>query len=252
MESHLGIREHGKGESVVLIHGVGMQSLAWAPQIEALAKSHRVIAIDLPGHGASAPLPQGSTLTDYVGWLHEVFQRLKLGAANLVGHSMGAMIATGFAIEYPQQVKRLAVLSAVFCRDAEAKKAVLARAQNIATQGVDIETPLKRWFGESEEESKPKEKTAGWLRAMNPSAYATAYTAFATGDDIYADRLAEIRCPFVAITGSSDPNSTEAMSHAMAEAAHGGESIIIKDHRHMVNLTAPDEVNAHLLAWLKR
>ena len=34
-------------------------------------------------------------------------------------------------------------------------------------------------------------------------------------------------------------------------AIDGGESIIIKDHRHMVNLTAPDEVNKHLLAWLK-
>ena len=46
------------GETVVLIHGVGMRIEAWAPQIERLADSFRVVAVDLPGHGLSAPVPR--------------------------------------------------------------------------------------------------------------------------------------------------------------------------------------------------
>lgn len=45
--------EAGDGETLILIHGVGMRLEAWAPQIEAFAKTHRVFALDMPGHGAS-------------------------------------------------------------------------------------------------------------------------------------------------------------------------------------------------------
>ena len=52
--------EAGSGEPVVLIHGVGMRLEAWAPQIKSLSGGHRVIAVDMPGHGGSAKLPVGS------------------------------------------------------------------------------------------------------------------------------------------------------------------------------------------------
>ena len=60
--------EHGTGEPVLLIHGVGMRLEAWAPQAEALAASHRVIAVDMPGHGESDRLPDDAQLTDFVAW----------------------------------------------------------------------------------------------------------------------------------------------------------------------------------------
>ena len=46
--------EQGQGEAVLLIHGVGLNAEAWGPQIAALAETHRVIALDMPGHGQSA------------------------------------------------------------------------------------------------------------------------------------------------------------------------------------------------------
>ena len=47
----LSYRKAGQGAPVVLIHGVGMQSIAWHPQIAALSRTHRVFALDMPGHG---------------------------------------------------------------------------------------------------------------------------------------------------------------------------------------------------------
>jgi pimeloyl-ACP methyl ester carboxylesterase len=107
----------GEGEPVVLIHGVGLRLEAWAPQIESLAATHRVIAVDLPGHGASSPIGQGSRLDSFVDWLVAALDDLGLDSVNVAGHSMGALIAGGCAVTAPERVRRVALLSAVHRRE---------------------------------------------------------------------------------------------------------------------------------------
>lgn len=249
--ARIGLRDAGRGEPVVLLHGVGLQSAAWHPQIATLSQGYRVIALDLPGHGASDTLPGGSQLPDFVAWCHDAVQALDLGPVNLVGHSMGALIAVGFAALHPAMTRRVALLNGVYLRDDAARRAVVDRAEQISAGAVDIETPLSRWFEQSPAQDAARDQVAGWLADAGRSGYATAYTAFAQGDATYADKIARISCPFLAVTGDGDPNSTPAMSRAMAAQAVQGKAVIVKDHRHMVNLTAPDQINAHLLSWLK-
>ncbi|MBY6141479.1 alpha/beta hydrolase [Leisingera daeponensis] len=240
----------GRGDPVVLIHGVGMQSAAWGPQIEALSLTHQVIALDMPGHGGSAPLPEGAELPDYVAWLHAALQALDLGPVSLAGHSMGALIAGGYTVCHPENVARVALLNGVFRRSTEARAAVEARAAEIRAGSFDLETPLARWFGQSETDQAARAQVAGWLSGVNLAGYAAAYTAFARGDSTYADGFAGIRCPLLALTGDGDPNSTPAMAQAMANAVQQGSAVVIEGHRHMVNLTAPAAVNAALRDWL--
>ncbi|GGX59586.1 hydrolase [Tateyamaria omphalii] len=244
-------RDHGAGAPVLLIHGVGMQSAAWGPQIEALSDRYRIIAVDMPGHGESAALPQGSQLPEYVCWLHDFADQLGLGSLSIVGHSMGALIAGGFAVQYPQLTRRVALLNGVFRRDAKARIAVGSRADQIRSGNIDLETPLKRWFGDTPSDQAARAKVADWLSVVHQAGYATAYEAFARGDDIYADRFAEINCPFLAITGEDDPNSTPEMSKEMAATVKDGTAIVVENHRHMVNLTAPGLVTQHLKNWLQ-
>lgn len=241
-------RTKGAGEPLVLIHGVGMQSAAWAPQIEKFATNYHVIALDMPGHGGSDPLPPGSQLPDYVAWCQSVLKALDLGAVNLAGHSMGALIAGGMAATHPELVQRVALLNGVFLRGNVAKSAVLARAADISGGKIDLEAPLARWFDGHQQQARAQ--VAGWLGAVDPVGYSTAYTAFAGGDTTYADVYSHISCPFLAMTGDGDPNSTPEMSHAMAAAVQNGQVITIEGHRHMINLTAIDDVNAHLSNWL--
>ena len=240
----------GRGDPLVLIHGVGMRSAAWGPQIEALSLTHRVIALDMPGHGGSAPLPAGAELPDYVAWLHEVLRVLDLGPVSLAGHSMGALIAGGYAVCHSENVARVALLNGVFRRSPEARAAVEARAAEIRAGTFDLETPLIRWFGESEAEQAARAQVADWLSGVNIEGYAAAYSAFAGGDSTYADGFGGINGPLLALTGDGDPNSTPQMAQAMAEAAPRGRAIVIEGHRHMVNLTAPAAVNAALRGWL--
>ena len=96
-----------------------------------------------------------------------------------------------------------------------------------------------------------KAKVSGWLSEVDLRGYGTAYDAFARGDMTYANRLSEITCPLLALTGSGDQNSSPAMARAMADAAPLGRALVIEGHRHMVNLTAKDAVNTALQDWLE-
>ena len=242
--------ESGDGEALVLIHGVGMRLEAWGPQIADFAKTHRVIAVDMPGHGESAKLPAGSTIGDFVAWLEQFLDDLALSRVNIAGHSMGAMISGGVVAAFPQRIRRVAYLNGVHKRDPEAKAAVLARAAAIATAGVDKEGPLVRWFGDDPQSNEAREFTRGWLEMVDPEGYAVAYAAFAGGDDAYCDCWPKVICPAMFLTGDGDPNSTPEMAEAMAGMAQNGWARVIRGHRHMVNLTAPGIVNDMMREWL--
>ena len=245
-------RATGGGEPLVLVHGVGMRLEAWDPQVAALSATHKVIAVDMPGHGESAPLPPGARLDAFVGWLETLFDDLGLDRVNLAGHSMGALIAGGAAARFGHRIRRVALLNGVYRRSPEASAAVIARAGAIERGSIDVDGPLRRWFGDGEGTAEAFRLTRGWLSAVDPAGYATAYNAFAHGDALYADAWPKFVGPALFLTGRDDPNSTPAMAEAMAAAAPRGEAVVIDGHRHMVNLTAPDTVNRILLDWLKR
>lgn len=240
--------QDGTGEPLLLIHGVGLNARAWAPQIAALAATHRVFALDMPGHGRSSPMPQGARLPDYVDWAARVILTLGVGAVNVAGHSMGALIATGLAADYPELIRRVAVLNAVHRRTPEARAAVLSRADAMARGEFDATAPLSRWFTETD--APIRAQVARWLAEVDHAGYSAAYRAFAEGDDVYADRWGAITCPALVLTGDGDPNSTPDMTRVMAATAPRGRAVVIEGHRHMVNLTAPDRVTAALRDWL--
>lgn len=240
----------GTGEPLVLIHGVGMRLEAWAPQIAYFSKTHRVIAVDMPGHGGSDTLPSGSRLEDFVAWFGQFLDDVGIEVANIAGHSMGALIAGGAAATMGSRTLRVGYLNGVYRRDAEAKAAVLARAASIRTEGVDKDGPLERWFGNDPESIHARALTRMWLDMVDPEGYSAAYSAFAAGDSTYADRWPNVQCPALFLTGSGDPNSTPEMANQMAALAPKGSAAIVEGHRHMVNLTAPNAVNNLMAEWL--
>lgn len=243
--------DRGSGDEIlVLLHGVGMRIEAWWPQIEKLSMRHRIIAVDLPGHGSSTPLMGRPDLSDFVAWFGGVIEELELGAINVAGHSMGALIATGMAATAPERLSRIALLNGVYRRTAEARQAVEARADEIFTGAFDREAPLGRWFAADEANTEAYCLVRSLLQQVDAGGYAAAYRAFATGDMLYCDCWPAVTIPALFLTGDGDPNSTPEMARDMAKAARNGKARVIEGHRHMVNLTAPDEVTAALADWL--
>lgn len=245
----IGLVRAGMGAPLVLLHGVGMCAMAWAPQIAALSAHHEVIALDLPGHGATPSLPGAPRLPDYVAWTSATVAALGLGPVAVAGHSMGALIAMGLTVEHPDQVSGLCLLNPVYRRDEAARAAVLARAAAMAAGEIDPEAPLPRWFGAGEA-PEVRAKVADWLRRVDPVGYARTYAAFAHGDAVYAGRLTAIRCPTLVLTGEGDLNSSPAMTRQIAGEIPGARAVVIPGARHMVSLTAPALVNEEMALWL--
>ncbi len=77
------------GTPVVLIHAVGVDLTLWGPQIEALQADYDVVALDLPGHGLSAPLTGEPSFERFGAALVQVIESLGAGPAHLVGISFG-------------------------------------------------------------------------------------------------------------------------------------------------------------------
>lgn len=242
--------EAGEGTPLVLIHGVGMNAESWFPQIEALSAHFRVIAVDMPGHGESEAFNRPVTLPDYVAWLAEFLQQRPEPRFAVAGHSMGALITAGLAISHPGLVSHAIVMSGVYRRSDAARQAVLQRAKELAAGDAQLDSPLARWFGDNEREAALRDRVGGWLQRVNVQGYAAAYQAFASGDEIYADRWDEMQCPVLVLTGELDANSSPQMARAMADAAPLGQAVIIANARHMVSLTNAERVNQEMMAFL--
>jgi pimeloyl-ACP methyl ester carboxylesterase len=246
----VGYLEAGQGATLVLIHGVGMNADAWYPQLEALSRRYRVIALDMPGHGESEGFHQTPALEDYVHWAGAAIRSLVQGPCAVAGHSMGALIAAGLAIEYPQWISHAIVISGVFRRDPAARKAVLSRALELANGRGQTDAPLARWFSDAPREQVLRRQVGEWLHQVDRQGYARAYQAFADGDSTYAGRWGEIGCPVLVMTGEYDANSSPAMAHQMAQATPGARAVIVKNARHMLSLTDPQPVNDEILTFL--
>lgn len=100
------------GPAIVLLHGGGLDNalLSWRHTIPVLAADHRVFVPDLPGQGGSLPWlgrADQRTLEEVMRWL---FESWELPKATVVGLSMGASIATGFALRHPQRVNGLVLV----------------------------------------------------------------------------------------------------------------------------------------------
>jgi pimeloyl-ACP methyl ester carboxylesterase len=106
------VLEGGDGPPVVLLHGQGGWSGMWLPVVADLVTTHRVVAPDLPGLGASE-VPDGPPdAARVLAWIDALIERTCPAPPALVGASLGASIAARFAIAHPDRLSRLVLVGA--------------------------------------------------------------------------------------------------------------------------------------------
>jgi pimeloyl-ACP methyl ester carboxylesterase len=93
--------ERGQGPALVLLHGIMLSSALWVHQLRDLADHHRVIAIDLRGHGQSLSGSAGSGIEILAADVRTVLEALAVEDGVLVGHSMGGMVALQLVTDLP-------------------------------------------------------------------------------------------------------------------------------------------------------
>ncbi len=99
----------GRGAPIVLLHGLGSRPAHWLPTARLLARRHRVVLVELPGHGES-PMPEPFSLERAAQALDLALARAVPGPAVLVGHSLGGLVAAAEACDHPERVRALVLV----------------------------------------------------------------------------------------------------------------------------------------------
>ncbi len=99
----------GRGPTVVLVHGLGSQMQHWLPTARILARHHRVVLVELPGHDL-APMPKPFSLEQAAAALDQSIRDATDGPVTLVGHSLGGLVAAQEALDHPERVRGLVLV----------------------------------------------------------------------------------------------------------------------------------------------
>ncbi len=236
----------GHGPHILLIHGVGLRAEAWAEQIAVLSQQYRITAVDMPGHGSSAPIAAADPdLGDFVDRILPCITEPTI----VMGHSMGAMIAVELAARNPL-VAGVVAMNAIYKRTSAARTAINARVQQLRDTGRADPTPtLQRWFHDLSDPAAIA--CRDWLDRVDFKSYLAAYRVFANHDGPSDETLRHLTIPALFITGSCEPNSTPDMSAKMAQLCPTGRGAIVDGAAHMMPMTHAPQVHEQLQTFLK-
>src|SRR6267378_1209438 len=112
----LGYQIFGTGSPLVLLHGGFGSVEMFGPNVELLAAGHRVIGVDLQSHGRSPVADRPMRFETMADDIAALIKQLKLGRAAIMGFSLGGAVALRTAIQHPELVSRLVLVSTVFKR----------------------------------------------------------------------------------------------------------------------------------------
>src|SRR5918912_1008729 len=105
-------RHAGDDPPLLLVHGLSGNWQNWLENLPRLARERRVVALDLPGFGQSEDPRDEISMPGYGRAVNELADRLELRQVLLVGNSMGGFVAAETAIQFPERVERLVLVSA--------------------------------------------------------------------------------------------------------------------------------------------
>lgn len=264
--------EAGAGErSCVLIHGLGSSWNAWTHTIPALAQTHRVIALDLPGFGRSE-CPDTHGMADQLPVLAAFLDATGVQNCDIAGHSLGTLVACELAVRYPERVDRLVLSGGPITSVLELFKhplRTLSRNPEVATflmEAFSVWVPPSR-FG------RHLILTRRWARWLALRAY-VPYPAALTVDDLSlmleatgapATRptlrqgfrydphpaLTAVHQPTIIINGERDTICPPADAHAFAMANDAVRDVhLIPGVGHFPMTEAPAEFNDRIVGFL--
>ncbi|MCB9615744.1 MAG: alpha/beta fold hydrolase [Sandaracinus sp.] len=255
--------------ALLLIHGLGSSGLCWLHDVPTLARNFRVIVVDLPGCGESAKPRYAYSLAFWRGRLWRLLDHLALASATLIGHSMGAQLAIGMALESPKRVDALVLAAPAGIEHfSPARRAMLQRSVSLSwvrrqSQG-DLRAHLGLAFHGWPHEAERLIELRRRLRGPELEGYAHAFVAGVRAmlDEPVHDRLGELRPPTLVVFGREDrlvpnrwlhPGLTPAdLLRGAARTIPDVETALIPDAGHLVQFERPEAFDALVLDFLTR
>ena len=235
-------------DPLVFIHGVGLDHRMWGPQIKSL-NNHSIIAYDLLGHGRTPYGKEEVTLNDFSNQLDYLLQFLKIDKINLIGFSLGSLVALDFASKFQDKLKTLTLLGTTYGRTIEQRSLVIERFEQAKLNKPISKQALKRWFTDQYLNDHP-EIYDQFIKILTKDGedhlnFLKAYKLFAYHKD-NIDMIKNIRTKTLIMTGSDDSGSTVEMSKSLSNDLINSSFIEINNGKHLCSIECADDVNINL------
>jgi pimeloyl-ACP methyl ester carboxylesterase len=242
----------GASKPLVLIHGAGVSSTMWGPNIAALSRQHRVYALDIIGDiNRSRPTNKPASHEESAQWLESVFAGLGLERAALVGHSYGGFLCANLAIRRPQLVERLALLAPAATLDAFSWRFFVMAIGMVIIPFRP--RPLYRAILKKSFAHEPDERFLEQIVEGYKSVRFTKVSLNKVPPIVLTDEeLGKIVAPALLIYGDQEifVKSVDAAMERFRTLVPQGRAELVADAGHMLTLDRPQQVDEMLLDFL--
>ena len=246
--------EAGRGEPLVLIHGLADDHRAWRRALPDLMLRHRVFMYDLRGHGETTlGRPEGTLLqlgADLVGLL----DALGVERAAIAGFSLGGTIAMRAAIDHPQRVSALALVATSSRVGRAAADWYRQRVEMVERNNPQLRETLDRDTAEVYAES-PAELEEGLMirrqSTTDPRGYGNACAAMAALNASPLDpELDRITAPTLIVASERDKHCPPKAAEIIAAGIKGSRFEVIPDAGHQIPVEKPRELARSMISFL--
>lgn len=235
--------ERGEGQrTVILLHGLGGDWTRWKAVLEPLAKNFRVIALDQLGFGKSSRPTISYSERVLAESLAHFMRDNKISQATIIGNSMGAGVAYGFAVDHPEMVERLIIVNGgpTRCGDLRKKDDPFITKQ---TKVIDREG-VNRYFADLVYEKKViTPSVLDDLYRTRMESKETTYSmvqSFVTGEGCLTnEQIAKIRIPTLFIWGKHDQLSSLERGKRLQSEISGAQFSLIENAAHLPHMEQP-------------
>ncbi len=217
---------------LVLIHGAGGDHLSWPPEVRRLP-DYRVITLDLPGHGKTEG-PGRQSVEDYARDVAEFVDVSGFSRAVFVGHAMGGAIALALALDYPDRVAGIGLISTGPCLPIPSS--VIENAANQSTLPLAIKSLQEMSLGS---------QTPATLKEITFKRLLETRQTLLLGDLLACDRfnmagrLSAIRTPVLVVCGTEDKLTPIRFSETLSRQIPGAALQTVEGAGHMLILEQP-------------
>jgi pimeloyl-ACP methyl ester carboxylesterase len=253
----------GAGLPIVLTHGIGGSLELWQPQLDALGKTHRLIAWDVPNHGLSGLTSKAEDWNSYAAWYLAFADALGLNQFIAAGNSMGGALSLRLAGLAPARVRGVVLANAaslgrdVFPVFRLMTLPILGEVMNKpSAKGVDMAlSAIVR-----DKSCVSADLRAAMLRNQFKTGGAAAFVAtlrattnlFGQRADVWQQShslLAELDVPMLVLHGRQDAVLPLKHSEAAAKLARHAQLVVLEDCGHTPQIEKPAEFNAALVSF---
>ena len=246
--------EAGRGEPLVLVHGLADDHRAWRRALPELMLRHRVVLYDLRGHGETTLGSPDGTLRQLGGDLVALLDALQIRRADIAGFSLGGTIAMRVGIDHPERVGKLALVATSSRVGRSAAVWYRQRVEMVASADPQLREILDRDTADVYAEA-PAELEEGLLirrqSTADPRGYANACAAMGALNAAPLDpELGRITSPTLIVASDRDRHCPPKAAEIIAAGIAGGRMEIVPGAGHAIPVEQPQAlaalINSHL------